>query len=161
MVAVNDLAGEPGALVSGQCLGQGPLVNHDLDRVPGLFLARFHVDDERVVGAFYDQFGLAGQGGDAASEPEGVLALDANFLGFGFPLGFLLVEQGGVVQQPFGLVEVRGWLGPVLVVSLEPDGPLAGAFAGEDAGQPGGSDVGIDTLFGHITALWEKVAVVG
>ena len=46
-----------------------------------------------------------------------------------------------MVQQPFGLVEVRGWFGPVLVVSLEPDGPLAGSFAGEEAGEPGCPDV--------------------
>ena len=39
----------------------------------------------------------------------------------------------GVAGQPLGLVEVRGRLGPVLVVGLEPDGPLAGVLAGEQA----------------------------
>ena len=51
--------------------------------------------------------------------------------------------------EPVGLVEVGWLLGPILVVGFEPDGPLAGPFAGEETGQPGGPDVGEIALSGR------------
>ena len=61
---------------------------------------------------------------------ETVLVLDVCFAGACFPLGFLLVEKRGVIPQPLSLVEVGGLPGPILVVALEPEGPLAGFLAG-------------------------------
>ena len=45
----------------------------------------------------------------------------------------MLVQQRRVAHQPLGLVAVGGLAGPVGIVGLEPDGPLAGVFAGEEA----------------------------
>ena len=56
----------------------------------------------------------------------------------------LLVQQGGVVQEPAGLVEVGGHAAPApaLVLGLEPGGPFAGTFSGEQPGQPCDPQVG-------------------
>ena len=54
-----------------------------------------------------------------------------------------------MVQQPLGLVEVGRDSCPVLVVSLEPDRPLAGALAGQQFGRPGGPDVGVFASLGQ------------
>ena len=61
---------------------------------------------------------------------ETALVLDVGFAGTCFPLGFLRVEKRGVIQQPLSLFQVGGLPGPVLVVALEPEGPLAGFLAG-------------------------------
>ena len=39
--------------------------------------------------------------------------------------------------------------GPVLVMGLEPDGPLARVLAGQQPGQPGGPDVGVFAALGQ------------
>ena len=54
-----------------------------------------------------------------------------------------------MVQHPLGLVELGRGSGPVLVVGLEPDGPFAGILAGQQPGQPGGSDVGVFAALGQ------------
>ena len=43
-------------------------------------------------------------------------------------------QQGGMLNLPLGEIEVGGLLCVALVVDLEPDGPFAGAFAGEESG---------------------------
>ena len=45
-----------------------------------------------------------------------------------------------MVEQPLGLVEVGRLFGPVLVVGLEPDGPLARLVTGEQPRQLGSPD---------------------
>lgn len=101
--------------------------------MPRLFLAGLDVDYEGVATAVDDQVGSAGEGGCAAAKLEAVLGFDVNVVAVFFPLGFLLVQVGGVVEQPLGLVKVTGLSGPTLVVGLEPDGLLAGVLAGQEA----------------------------
>ena len=113
----------------GRAWGQGVLVDHDLDAVPGLFPAGLDVDDGGVTVVEHNEVGTAGQRGGLPAQPEGVLAFDENGAGVGFPLDLLLVEQRRVAHQPCGLVEVGRYPLPVLVVGLEPDGPLAGVLA--------------------------------
>ena len=60
-----------------------------------------------------------------------------------------LVQEGSAVQQPPGLVEVRWTAAPVLVIGFELNGPLAGVLAGQEAGKPGGPDVGKFSLDGQ------------
>ena len=85
-----------------------------------------------------DQVGLAGQHGTAAPEVEGVLPFGQYRVALLLPPLTLLVKQGGVVQEPAGLVEVGGHAAPApaLVLGLEPGGPFAGTFSGEQPGQP-------------------------
>ena len=49
--------------------------------------------------------------------------------------------------KPVGLVEVGRFTVPALVASFEPDGPFAVSFAGEQAWEPGGPDVGELALY--------------
>ena len=133
LVGVDDFAGDAGVSKFGHGPRQGVHVDHELVAVPGAFGAGLDVGYEDVVVAEYQQVGLAGEDGGLAAEAEGVLTLDAGFVSALDPEVALLVEQLGVVGQPLGLVEVGGWLRPVLVMGLEPDGPLAGVLAGEQA----------------------------
>ena len=99
-----------------------------------------------------DQVGPAGEGGGPAVEFKPVLRLGLDVVTTDGPVGDALVEEGGVVEHPLGLVEVRRDAFPALVMGLEPDGPLAGVLAGELAGQPGGPDVGKIAWGRHVTA---------
>ncbi len=66
-------------------------------------------------------------------EPAG---LGVAFATAGYPVGDSLVQQCGVVEHPFGPVEV-GWKPvSVLAMGLEADGPLAGVLANEETWQP-------------------------
>ena len=66
-----------------------------------------------------------------------------------------------MVQHPFSLVEFGRGSGPLPVVSLEPGGPLARVFAGQQPGQPGGPDVGVFVALGQGSALGGRIACYG
>ena len=101
--------------------------------MPRALLPGFHVSNEDVILAEDKEVWLAGEGAGPAAEAKGVLVFDADLAAAVDPEVALLVEEGGVVGQPLGLVEVRGLACPALVVSFEPDCLLAGSFAGEQA----------------------------
>ena len=106
-------------------------VDHHLDGVAGAFMTGLHVDDDRLTVPLRDQVGLARQHRCSAAELEAVLSLDVHIKATMLPVCFSLVEERGVVQPPLGLVELGRGSGPVLVMGLEPDGPLAGVLAGQ------------------------------
>ena len=106
VVVVNDLAGELGIPVLGHGLGQGVHVDHDLVTAPGLFLAALDVDDEDAVVVEDEQVRLASEDGGLSAESESVLVLEAYVVAAVGPLVSLLVEQGGMLREPVGLVEV-------------------------------------------------------
>ena len=112
VVPVGDLSPGLQVPVLFECLGDSVQVDHHLNDVAGVLLSSLHVDDDVDVEA-------------------------ANF-----PVGDAFVEERGVVEHPLGLVGLGRGSGPVPVVSLEPGGPLARVFAGQQPGQPGGLDVG-------------------
>lgn len=60
---VEDLAADPEVPVLRQCQGQGVLVDHDLDFVPGPFLTGPDVDDGGVAVVERDEVRAAGQRG--------------------------------------------------------------------------------------------------
>ena len=134
VVVVNDLAGELGIPVLGHGLGQGVHVDHDLVTVPGLFLAALDVDDEDAVVVEDEQVRLAREDGGLSAESESVLVLEAYVVAAVGPLVSLLVEQGGMLREPVGLVEVGRFTVPALVMGFEPDGPFAGSLAGQETG---------------------------
>ena len=101
-----------------------------------------------------EQVGLAGEGSGLSAEVEGVLVLNADVVASLGPLVSLLVEEARMVGKPVGLVEVGRLLGPALMVGFEPDGPLAGVLAGEQAWKSGGPDVGVFSSLWHDTAPW-------
>ena len=82
----------------------------------------------------YQQVGLAGEDGGLAAEAEGVLSLNAGFVTAMGPQVSLLVEKSGMLGKPVGLVEVGRFTVRALVMGFEPDGPIAGSFAGEETG---------------------------
>ena len=108
----------------------GVQVNHHLDDVTGPVLPGLDVDDDRLAVPLRDQVGLARQRCRPAVEFEAVLSLDVHIKATVLPVCFSLVEERGVVQHPLGLVELGRDLGPVLVMGLEPDGPLTGVLSG-------------------------------
>ena len=128
----------------------GVQVNHHLNDVTGAVLPDLHVDDDRLGVPLRDQVGLARQRCRPAVEFEAVLSFDVHIKATVLPVCFSLVEERGVVQHPLRLIEVGRDLGPVLLVGLEPDGPLAGVLAGQQPGQPGGPDVGGFSRDGHV-----------
>ena len=110
--------------------------------MPGLFLAGFGVDDEDAVLVEDQQVRLAGEDGRVATELKGVLVLDAYVVAaLDLPVS-VFVQERGMAGKPVGLVAVGGLAIPSLVASFEPDGPFAGSFSGEQAGEPCGPDVG-------------------
>ena len=154
VVGVVDLARDAGVpvLLSGarQCVH----VDHDLGDVRGALNAGLGIDDEDVVVRWDNQIRLAGEGGDAALEPEGILTLDADVVAAVLELAARVVQQRGVVDLPLGEVEIGGRAFLALVMGSEPRGPFAGAFAGEELGEPGSPDVGEGALSGgHVGAL--------
>ncbi len=149
-VGVVDLASDSGVLVLLQGARQCVHVPHDLGDVGGALGAGLGIDDEDVVVGGDDEVGLAGEGGDAALEPKGVLCLDADVVAAVLELAASVVQQRGVVQLPLGEVEDAGWTFPALVMGSEPLGSFAGAFAGEELGEPGCPDVGERALSGHV-----------
>lgn len=69
-----------------------------------------------------DEVGLARKCGDAALEPEGVLALDSYLAAAFLELSLRVGQERGMVDLPLGEVEV-GWpFVPTLEVSTEPGG---------------------------------------
>ena len=139
---VDDFAADPDVPVLRKGLRQGVLVDHDLHAVPGLLLTGLDVDDSGVFAVEHKEVGPAAQSRGSSPQPEGVLPFDVDGVAAVFRFLPLLVQQRRVAHQPLGLVEVGGLLGPFDVMGFEPDGPLAGVFAGQEAGQPGGPDVG-------------------
>ena len=93
--------------------------------------------DEDLVVFFTGQVRLAGDGGGAAFQAEEVLVLGVDVVPAVLQVLPFPVHQGGVVQHPLGAVEVGGRLLPTPVVGLEPAGPLARIFAGQELGQGG------------------------
>ena len=89
-----------------QCLGNGVQVDHDLHGVAGAFVAGLGVDDDAVIFAVGDDVRPAGQRGGSAAEFEPVLCLDVDVVAADLPVSDALVDEGGVVEQPLGLVEV-------------------------------------------------------
>ncbi len=57
----DDLAANADVPVPREGQGQGVLVDHDLDAVPGPFLTGLDVNDGGVAVVEYDEVGLAGQ----------------------------------------------------------------------------------------------------
>ena len=80
------------------------------------------------------QVGPPGQHGGLAAQSKGVLLLQADLGAMFLPPFGRPGQQGGVLALPLSHVEVGGMPVEVLVVRLEPDGPLAGAVADEQAG---------------------------
>ena len=144
VVGVGHLAGDAQPLVALQCAGKGVHVDQHLGGVGRTGTAGLGVDDRYLVPSPGDQVGLASQHGTAAPEVEGVLPFGQYRVALLLPPLTLLVKQGGVVQEPAGLVEVRGHAAPApsLVLGLEPAGPFAGTFSGEQPGQPCDPQVG-------------------
>ena len=93
--------------------------------------------------------GLPARVGGLTAQAESVLVLEADVVAAAGPPVSLLVEQSGMQGEPVGLVEVGRFTVPALVMGFEPDGPFAGSFAGEQAGKPGGPDVGEIALSGR------------
>ena len=128
---------------------------------PARPLACLDVDDEDTVVVENEQVRLAGEGGGVTAELEGVLAFEADVVAAPGPLVSLLVEQFGMAGEPVSLVEVGRLTVLALVTGFEPDGPFAEAFPGQEAGEPGGPDVGEVSSLRHDTAPWGGIAVVG
>ncbi len=146
---IDDFTADSNVTVLRERQGQGVLVDDHLDAVPGLFPTGLHVDDGGVLDVEHYEVGTAGQGGGLLPQPEGVLALNVEAVTRGFPFLTLPVQQRRVVEQPLCLVEVRGRLGPVPVVGLEPGGSLAPVFACQQAAHLGGPDVGVLSSLRH------------
>ena len=142
MVSVGDLAVYLGVPVLFQRPRGGIEVDHDLDGVAGAVVAGLGIDDDGFVFAVGDDVRPASQRRGLAAEFKPVLCFDVDLKAADRPVLDSLVDEGGVVEHPLGLVEVRWDAFPALVMGLEPDGPLAGVLTGEEAGQPGGPDVG-------------------
>ena len=96
------------SLVTLQCDGKGVHVDQHLGGVGRAGTAGLGVDDGYLVPSLGDQVGLACQHGAAAADAEGVLPFAQYRVALLFPTLTLLVQQGGVVQEPAGLVEVEG-----------------------------------------------------
>ena len=158
-IGVMDLARDSGVPVLFSGARQCVHVHHDLGNVRGALDAGFGIDDEDVVVRWDNQVRLAGEGGDAALEPEGVLTLDADVVAAFLELAAGVAQQRGVVDLPLGEVEIGGRAFPALVMGSEPRGPFAGAFAGEELGEPGRPDVGEGALSGGHVGL--SALVVG
>ena len=126
---VHQLAGQHHAAVRAWRSPEGVHVEADQRVVGTEGRAGGDADDERVFVSRDDQLGLAGQDCVAATEQERVVG--RNFVVAFGPLGFLLVQQGGVVR-----IGVLVWTGRkrylVLVMDLKPDGPLTVVFAGQE-----------------------------
>lgn len=60
MGRIDDPAAYLDVTVPRECQGQGVLVDHDPDFVPGLFPAGLDVDDDGVTVVGHDEVGLAG-----------------------------------------------------------------------------------------------------
>ena len=92
-----------------QCAGKGVHVDQHFGGVGRTGTAGLGVYDGYLVPSPGDQVGLAGQHGAAAPEAaEGVLPFAQYRVAPLFPTLPLLVQQGGVVQEQAGLVEVEG-----------------------------------------------------
>ena len=135
---VRDLPPEPGVPVPFQRPGDRVQVDHHLDGVAGAIVPGLGVDDDRLIVPPRDQVWLARQRCGSAAELEAVLPLDAHAEAANLLVGSPLLDECRVVEHPLGVVEVGGLLGPVLVVCLEPDRPLARVVASQQPGQPGG-----------------------
>ena len=128
-VLVHQISGQHLAVVRAGRSAEGVHVDADERAVGTERRAGGDADDERVFVSGDDQLGRDGQDCVAATEQDCVVGR-YRVVAFG-PLGFLLVQQGGVVR-----IGVLVWTGRkrylVLVMDLEPDGPLAGVFAGQE-----------------------------
>ena len=91
----------------------GVKVDHDLDGVVGVFVARLRVVDDGVVFTVGDDVGPARQRRGSAAEFKPVLRYDV--VAADFPVADTLVDVGRVVEQQLGLVDVRWLVVPVLV----------------------------------------------
>src|SRR5207244_946107 len=78
VVVVDDLAIETHALVAGQCTGDRPHIDHDLDLVGRARLARLHFENRACPVARRDQIRAAAQGGRLPLQRERVLLLDGD-----------------------------------------------------------------------------------
>ena len=153
-VGIDDLVDDAGVSVLFEGAEQCVHVDHDLGDVRGALDAGLGIDDGHVVATGDDEIRLAGEGGGAALEPEGVLTLNADVVAAVLEFEAGVVQQRGVVQLPLAEVEIGGRALPALVMGSEPRGPFAGAFAGEELGEPGRPDVGEGALSsGHVGAL--------
>ena len=128
-VLVHELSGQHLAVVRAGRSTEGVHVDADERAVGTERRAGGDADDDGVVVSGDDQLGRAGQDCVAATEQERVVG--RNFVVAFGPLGFLLVQQGGVVR-----IGVLVWTGRkrylVLVMDLEPDGPLAVALFSQE-----------------------------
>ena len=88
------------------------------------------------------------------TQPKGVLLFQADLGAVFLPPFGRPDQQGGVPALPLGQVEVGGTPVEVLVVRLEPDGPLARAVSDEQGRQPGGPEVGEIAQGGHRRNSW-------
>ena len=133
-VGIPDLAGGSLLLEPRQRLRDGVLVDLDLGPVRGAPLSGLGIGDEDLVGLFAYEVRLSGDGGGGASQAEEVLVLGVDLVADDLETIPFPVDQGGVLEHPAGAVEIGGRLLPVLVMGLEPTGPLAGVLAGQQLG---------------------------
>ena len=107
MVSVGDLSPELDVPVPLERLRDGVQVDHELDGVAGAFVAGLGVDDDGFVFTVGNDVGPTGQRRRLAAEFKPVLRFDVHVVAADFPVSDAFVDEGGVVQQPLGLVEVR------------------------------------------------------
>ena len=106
MVLVSDKSGDLPASAVVQCQRHRVLVDHHLDGVGCPGPAGLRVDDDHVLIFLSDEVRLAGQGRQVSAQAEGVLVLGVDLVSALLPVVSDLVEDGGVVEEPLGLVEV-------------------------------------------------------
>ena len=115
-------------------LEDGVLVEADLCLVRRARVSGLGVRDEDLVVLLADEIRLAGDGGGVAAEAEEVLVFGVDVVPYAFQAFFFPVDQVDVLEHPGGAVEVGGRLTSALVMGLEPSGPLAGGFVGQELG---------------------------
>ena len=115
MVSAGDLSPELDVPVPLERPGDGVEVDHDLHGVAGTVVSGLGVDNDGFVFTVGDDVGLARQSCRPAAEFKPVLSLDVDVVAADFPVTDPLVDEGRVVEQLLGLVDVRWLVVPVLV----------------------------------------------
>ena len=106
MVPARNLPSEFDGSVLFESPGDGVQVDHDLGAAAGAVLAGLGVDDDGIVFPAGDDVGPAGQGCGSAVEFKPVLRLGVDVVATERPVGDAFVEEGGVVEEPPGLVGI-------------------------------------------------------
>ena len=111
VIPVVDLSAEPEVPVSFERSGDGVQIDHHLDGVAEAFLTGLRVDDDGFIVAPRDQVGPASERCRPALKRKGVLPLDVYIVAADHPVADALVDECGMVEQPFGLFGVGGLAG--------------------------------------------------